>query len=278
MHPKVEVIDGIFCYAPDLARENEGFPAESFKYLFALEEANFWFRARNRVLQNFFSKYVSNEKAKVLEVGCGTGVVMQHLHKKFPSLDFTGSEIHLEGLKFAKRRMPEINFVQLDATRMPFSCEFDVVGAYDVVEHIADDELVLSQVHSALKTKGYFFVTVPQYQWMWSVADEIAFHKRRYTKKELTQKLQKAGFEIDYMGSFMFVLFPMMLLSRILQGKKKVNELTTEEIEHFNIAELKLPKFVNRVFEILTEIDVFLIKTGFSLPFGGSLVAVAHKK
>ena len=65
---------------------------------------------------------------------------------------------------------------------MPFQGEFDIVGAFDVLEHIENDELVMQGVRNALRPGGLFLVTVPQYQWMWSALDEIVHHKRRYSR------------------------------------------------------------------------------------------------
>ncbi|OJJ14083.1 hypothetical protein BKI52_44455 [marine bacterium AO1-C] len=264
------------CYAPHLAWENEGFPADFFDFLYKAEAQNFWFKTRNQAILHLFKKYVV-PNAQVHEIGCGTGYVLKALEDKFPDYTLQGSEIHLSGIKFAQTRLPKIDFVQLDATHMPFNQVFDAVGAFDVLEHITDDEQVIAQVYKSLKPNGAFVINVPQYQWMWSITDDLAFHKRRYHRKDLKQKLEKAGFEVKYMGSFIFTLFPLMYLSRLFKRKKN-NTIDKEQAHKLELGELKLPQFINAIFWGVTQLDVWLIKRGISLPFGGSLMVVAKKK
>jgi SAM-dependent methyltransferase len=279
MKENFEIINGIKCYAPKLALENADFPADGFKFLYEAEETNFWFLSRNRVIQHLFKKYVGTPATSVLEIGCGTGYVLKGLEKKFPNYVLKGSEIYVEGIKFAQKRLPNVEFVQLDATEMPFENEFDAIGAFDVLEHIEEDEKVMQEVHKALKNEGHFVISVPQYQWMWSHTDDIAFHKRRYHRKELKSKLKKAGFEVEYIGSFVFTLFPMMYLSRLLKkSSKNETQLSTQETKQTELNELKLNPALNSLFLLCMKLDEWLIKLGLSLPWGGSLIAVAKKR
>jgi SAM-dependent methyltransferase len=168
--------------------------------------------------------------------------------------------------------LPEVEFVQFDATRIPYYQEFDAVGAFDVLEHIEEDEKVMLGVHKALKNHGFFLISVPQYRWMWSIEDVRDCHKRRYTRKELVNKLASTNFQVLYVGLFVFMLFPLMLILRLIKRWRK-----TVQPSNKVALELDLPLILNRVFEFLMRIDEFLIKRGFSLPFGGSVIAVARK-
>lgn len=273
---KVETINGIKCYAPELANENSDYPADVFKILYSVEDTNFWFVARNQIIQHLFKKYLGSKSNAVLEIGCGTGYVIKGLQDNFANYQLVGSEIHLEGLKFAKERLPNIEFIQLDATKMPFEKEYNAIGAFDVLEHIEEDEKVMQEVYKALKPNGLFFISVPQHQWMWSINDDIAYHKRRYSRAEMKRKLTNNGFEIIYISSFVFMLFPFMYLSRLFKSKKELK--ITDEIILKEMNELKLNPIVNSIFGFFMKIDLFLIKTGISMPFGGSLITVARKK
>lgn len=268
-------IDGIRCYAPDLAFENSDFPPEQFETLYKGEERNFWFRARNRILFRFLRKAgLGDKQGRFLEIGCGTGYVLNGIHHTFPKLELHGSEIYLGGLQFARKRLPDVGFIQLDATRMPFSGTYDGVGAFDVLEHIDADETVMQNIYGALKPGGHFFITVPQHPSLWSAIDDFSCHKRRYTREELTTKLEKAGFEVRYITSFVFTLLPMMRISRRSKKNIKVEDLTREQI----IGELYLNPVLNFAFGIAMRFDELLISLGFSLPRGGSLLAVARKR
>jgi SAM-dependent methyltransferase len=265
-------IEGFPCYAPELAISNEDFPAEGFEDLFRHEETNFWFVTRNQVIINLMRKYTRSQDFHFLEIGCGTGYVLNAV-QKITAQQAVGAEIHIEGLKFARLRVPKAKFIQLDATRIPFSDSYDAAGAFDVLEHISADEIVMQQIYKALKPGGFFYISVPQYPWMWSYLDDIAYHKRRYTRKELTSKLHTAGFQIPYCGSFVFTLFPAMALSRWMHKNQK------GENNHHSGAgrEFNMPTWMNALFTNLLKLDIFLIKLGIQLPFGGSLIAVAQK-
>lgn len=269
-----ELIDDVKCYAPEFAHENDGFSADSFEKLYKVEEDNFWFKSRNKVIQNLFKKYLGeNKKAEVLEIGCGTGYVLNGLQKTFPSYKLMGSEIHLKGIEYAKKRLPEVEFIQLDATKIPFEEKFDAVGAFDVLEHIEEDVEVMKNVHKSLKKDGKFFISVPQYMFMWSRADDIAFHKRRYTRSEMKQKLESVGFEVEYLTSFVFSLFSLMYISRKLKGKESSEEVSDKDMNEFTISSL-----MNKTSSAFMKIDEFLIKNGAKLPFSASVIAVARKK
>jgi SAM-dependent methyltransferase len=273
--PEYQIIEGVKCYAPALAFQNEDFPRESFDQLYSIESKNFWFVSRNNVIRCLVGRFMGRKekhKKKFLEIGCGTAFVLKGL-SAIPYLELSGAEVYLQGLKYARRRLPHVDFVQLDATHLPFENEFDAIGAFDVLEHIELDELVIKNVYSALKEEGCFFVSVPQYMWMWSKTDDYARHKRRYSKKELISKLRSAGFRIEYVSSFVFALFPVMILSRLF-SKRATNSSADR---NGDAPELNLNPVMNSIFRTITIIDEWLIRFGISLPFGGSLIAVATK-
>lgn len=272
MNKSFEIIEGFKCYAPELARKNEGFPPDMFDLLAQLEENNFWFKARNKILVSLFKKFVGeNNPKKVLEIGCGNGFVLKALYSlNYPLI---GSEIYLDGLKNVRKRLPDVELVQLDALNMPFFEELDAIGAFDVIEHIEEDVAVMKNVFQALKPKGYFFITVPQYQWMWSYLDDYAKHKRRYTSKELKSKLQSVGFEVVFLSSFVTILFPFVVISRMMKKNKPLEQVTMDDV----IQEFKIPDWMNTLFYKLMLLETWFIKRGFQLPFGNSIVVVARK-
>jgi len=272
--PEFIEIDGIRCYAPHLALREDDYPASGFDVTAAVEARSFWCRTRNRILHRVFDRFVDRDRPlDMLEIGCGIGGVLREL-RHVPNLRLTGSEIYLAGLRYARVALPGINFIQLDATAMPFREAFDVVGAFDVLEHIEADEHTMRGVHQALKPGGVFVVTVPQYQWMWSRLDEIVKHKRRYGRSELVGKLQQTGFDVIYVTSFVTTLFPLMLAAR-LRSRGRVP--AADAAEAFT-AEVSLPGPINGVFDKVMRLDEAALRLGFTLPFGGSLLAVARRR
>ena len=106
----------------------------------------------------------------------------------------------------------------MDARNIPAADVFDLTGAFDVIEHIADDEAVLRGLRRATQTGGGTIIAVPQHPWMWSRADDVAHHQRRYRRGELEAKLRRNGFEILFSSSFTAMLLPLMVKSFQGQG------------------------------------------------------------
>jgi ubiquinone/menaquinone biosynthesis C-methylase UbiE len=263
------VVDGFDSYAPDFAHESSGFKSNYFSDLANLEDANFWFQSRNNLIMWALEKYVPNFQS-FLEVGCGTGYVLSGISKKFPNSSLLVSEIFVAGLGFAAARLPSVKFIQMDARNIPFDNEFDVMGAFDVLEHIKEDEEVLTQMYKALKPKGWIFITVPQHAWLWSSTDEYAQHERRYAASDLRRKVEAAGFSLIRSTSFITTLLPAMMIARFRQKKMLDKEFDAS-------AELKISPWLNTLFLRILYAELALIKGGVNLPFGGSRLVVAQK-
>lgn len=266
---KPALMDGFESYAPDFVHVGGGFKSSYFSDLARLEEANFWFRSRNRLILWALDKYCPNFQS-VLEIGCGTGYVLSGISKQFPHTTLHGSEIFIEGLGFAAARLPSVNLMQMDARNIPYIEEFDVVGAFDVLEHIEEDEQTLAQVHAALKPQGVLLLTVPQHTWLWSPIDEYACHVRRYAASELHRKIERAGFQIVRSTSFVTTLLPAMMLSRFFQ--KPVSDEKFDATE-----ELRISSWLNALFGKLLSVELALIKIGINLSMGGSRLILAKK-
>ncbi len=271
MKQDVAIIDGFRCYSPTLALGSDDYPIDLYDRLYRLEAGHFWFRARNRIILRMLRSYLANQmRPRLLEIGCGTGFVLQQLAAE-NQYQLVGLESHIAGLRHARARLPSVEFVQGDARELPYDSEFDAVGAFDVIEHILEDETVLASIQRTLKPGGIIIVTVPQHKWLWSVTDEQAMHKRRYTRRELSAKLLAAGLENLRCTSFVTVLLPVMYASRL--KKRRRTKATSES----DLYELEISRAANTVCSAAMRIDEALIGLGLSLPFGGSLLAVARK-
>jgi len=262
------IVDGFDAYAPELAHGGGGFKASYFSELAHLEAANFWFRARNKIIVWALEKYASNFES-FLEIGCGTGFVLTGIAGRFPDLKLCGSEIFTEGLWFAAKRLSSAEFLQMDARQVPFVNEFDAVGAFDVLEHINEDEIVLGQIHNALRSDGIMLLTVPQHEWLWSATDEYACHERRYAAGEIHDKVKSAGFSIVRSTSFVTTLLPAMMVARMFRKG---------DGEGFDpAAELKMNRALNSILEVVLNLELAGIRLGMSYPFGGSRLIIARK-
>jgi SAM-dependent methyltransferase len=253
----------ISVFAPELAQKNEGFDKALFKTLFQIEPSHFWFKSRNEIILLCLKKYFPIARS-FCEIGCGTGCVLQAISAENPNMTVTGSEIYLSALDYAAQRAPHASLIQADICRFPFESEFDVIGSFDVLEHIDNDAHALQNIYKALKDNGGLILTVPQHKWLWSPYDDMACHKRRYSRKELRTKLETAGFKIIRMTSFMTFLLPIMAVSRF----KKTHDPSTL---------LSVNRTMNTIFYQINRIEQILINRNINLPFGGSLLCIAGK-
>jgi len=259
---KIKNIQGFPAYSPEFALQNDGLSSEAHEYLCQHEDGHFWFENRNKLIVKFIQAYFPGRNS-FCEVGCGTGFVLSGIAESFPYFSLTGSEIYSKVLSFTHTRVPNASLIQADLCQFPYEDEFDLIGAFDVLEHIDNDHLALKNIYRALKINGGLILTVPQHKWLWSDQDELACHKRRYKKFELVEKLERVGFKIVRISSFISFLLPFMYLSRLKKDTKGNS--------------LKMPASLNVLFSLCCGIERNLIKVGMNFPVGGSLIVSAQK-
>lgn len=269
-----QLVDGIKCYSLNEADSYTDYPDDGFDVTDKLEESSFWVRSRNRLLKGIIRKYSAQLVApRFLEIGCGTGSFIEALASEV-NLRITGSEIYIKGLHYAKRRQPKAEFIQYDAQQGVLPDKFDIIAAFDVIEHIDDDVATIANIYDMLTDGGYFIVTVPQHKFLWSKLDQIVKHKRRYSRRELLDKLERQGFTVVRRTSFVCVLFPLMAVVRLLdRPAKNPDSIVKGKFEE----RVGFSRPINWMFDKLMYIDEALIRHGVSLPFGGTLLAVARK-
>jgi SAM-dependent methyltransferase len=179
-----------------------------------LDELHWWYRARRQVLASLIERAVRPpSKAKILEVGCGTGHNLKML-EQFGSVD--GIEIDDAARAVAEKRLGrKISSAPLPGLKGIKRGGYDLVAALDVVEHIDDDRATIAALASCLKPGGKLLVTVPAHQWMWSAHDELNHHKRRYSKQGLRRLIEGSSLRLDKIGYFNSLLFPLAVGARL---------------------------------------------------------------
>jgi SAM-dependent methyltransferase len=266
--PTVAKIDGFDAYAPELAQADghDFYDPTLFKDLAELESNHFWFQSRNELIL-WALRHYAGLPARFAEIGCGTGFVTRAIELAFPATEIMGTELFVAGLRFASKRCDRSKLVQADARRMPFRNHFDAVGIFDVLEHVEDDSAVLREIWKAPIPGGLLLLTVPQHAWLWSSADKIARHGRRYSARDLARELSGASFQIVRNTSFVRLLLPAMAASRLRGGSEPTDAVTL----------LRINVLVNRIFRSIMSAEISLIRLGLNFPFGGSRLLVARK-
>jgi SAM-dependent methyltransferase len=262
-----KAIGNFLSFAPEAAVDNADYDPGHFAKLVEIEDNSFWFEGRNRIILWAISRYFPAADS-LMEIGVGTGFVLRALCRAMPVARFSATDVHVEGLGFAATRVgPSVDLLQMDARRIPFTGEFDIVCMFDVLEHIEEDDAVLKEVRRMLKPRGGVVITVPQHMFLWGPFDEAGFHKRRYGIHELEQKVRAAGFEVLFKTSFISLLLPLLYISR-LRSKRQPNRDLKDD--------LVLPWGVNGLFRAVLKLEFLLIRLGIRFPMGGSQLLVAR--
>ena len=240
------------------------------------EDDHWWFSSRTLVINTLMRKILPKTKGLyLLDIGCGAGNMIHHLSKYGK---VKGIEIDPRPVKQARLRGYDVD--QFDATKpLPFEDNtFDVVTAFDVIEHVDADMAALQEAWRVLKPGGHVVITVPAFMFLWSNNDVINDHKRRYTAKELKDKLLKTGFtvnRISYNNFFVFPLAaPLIMLRRGHEPELASHHLQEEE---YQVEMEPASPMVNSVLTGVGKVEAALIKY-INLPWGTSLIAIAKKQ
>ncbi|MEM9680781.1 MAG: class I SAM-dependent methyltransferase, partial [Bacteroidota bacterium] len=237
------------------------------------EREHWWFRARLDILEVFASKLNTElrKDPKILNAGAATGATSIML-KKY------GDVLSLEYDKDCAAYLSEIlneKVLNDSLTDLPLDQEsFDLVCAFDVIEHIEDHEKAVNEAYRVLKNSGYIFLTVPAFNTLWSSHDEINHHFRRYRLHELKRILKQNDFEIEYVSYFNFFLFFPILVVRLLSKalpKKKASTRAGSDFEKFN------SNVLNKLFYRFFVSESVFLKRKIRLPFGVSAMIIGKK-
>ncbi len=244
-----------------------------------VEDTHWWFVGRRAILESFLetivpspqsgvpssSEQIRNSKSeiRILDVGCGTGANLEML-KQFGAAE--GVDVSDEALEFCRQKGLEVH--KGLAEELPFEDEsFEVVTALDVVEHLDDDVAGLKEMHRVLKKGGKTLIFVPAFMWLWGVQDDISNHRIRYTRKQIVERLEKAGFTVERATYANITFFAPILAGRILM---RLTGIKPESENNINVSAL------NGVLGKVFSAERFWLKK-FGFPFGVSIVVTAKK-
>lgn len=248
-----------------------------FPLLFQIEDRHFWFRARNLAIVATIRRFLPRPPTgyRVLECGCGTGNVLHALEQLGDDVAVVGMDLFAEGLSYARQRTGA-SLVQGDVHRPPFGGRFDLVGLFDVLEHMADDRAVLRDLRTLVADGGRVLLTVPAHPSLWSYFDEASRHCRRYTREELAGKLEAAGYRVECLTYFMASLLPAVWIGRRLAAM--LSRQPAEEAaqaDRLAVKELRITPGVNGLLAALLTVEAKVLARRGRLPWGASLLAVA---
>ncbi len=224
-------------------------------------QQHFWFKAKNKLVAHLLSQTITNNKSHILDIGAGTGDDLDVLNKFgfIHVIDINQKALDLIPTSLA------IEKKCCSASELSYEDNsFDAIVAFDVLEHIPNDQKAVNEIMRVLKPGGFFIFTVPAYQWLFSAHDSYLHHVRRYNKNDIQELLQK--FTKITLGSWLFFLFPLAAISRLLSKNKPHNEHE------------KTPnKFINSLMYGILQGELWLIKKGLKFPWGLTIYGIYQK-
>lgn len=237
-----------------------------------IEDVHWWFIGRRKIILNILDKYISsNNRSKVLDFGCGTGSMLRYL-KRYGWV--VGVDVETSALHFARQR-GNANLVQMTADNLSFgNCSFDLICAFDVIEHLDDDLNALREFYRTCRDGGHLILTVPAYRFLWGRQDEISEHKRRYTRKELRQKINASGFTIRKLTYFNTLLFLPIAVIRMLG--RMITDSTQQESVRSDFT-MTSPGKINNLLSVVFGCEAFPLRI-IDFPFGVSILCIAEKR
>ena len=245
------------------------FGDDTYARMSATEESSFYCHSRLRLLQWAFRRFFP-DATNFYDFGAGTGYVLQGMRSIKPDLKLYGSDLSVASLAWVDSLLDgDVRLFHTDADHIPYSEHFDVIGAFDVLEHIEDEQTVLRAFYKAIKPGGGVLLTVPQHMSLWSRLDDETGHQRRYRGDELAVKVKAAGFSVVLDTCFMGTLFLPQYISR----RWLVSPTGSKGFE----AEHNLPGPLNEILKGVLGLELMLIKAGIRVPFGGMRIVAAHK-
>jgi SAM-dependent methyltransferase len=237
-----------------------------YRTFFNVQKQHWWFITRKTIVLDTINRHVKQtDNIKILDIGCGSGVMLNALEKIGQTF---GMDMADEAIAFSQ----EIFSGQVEKGLLPDHVPyaenfFDVITALDVIEHVEEDVESLVTLHSRLVAGGKAVITVPAYQFLWSRFDELNEHKRRYTLTELDGKLKQSGFTVEKISYYNTLLFPVVYIVRLLNNALKRD----------GSSDIDLPSpMLNFILRKIFGVEKYLLRW-INLPFGVSILAVVSK-
>jgi SAM-dependent methyltransferase len=230
---------------------------------FKTHDGHWWFESRKSIIKSLLTNIITN-KINILDFGCGVGANLEML-ASFGNVFYYDKNKGVTSIIKSNK-----NFFKMKMIRnlKKYKKKFDLIVALDVIEHIDDDSKVVNYLSSLIKKNGRILITVPAYNFLFSVKDTILHHKRRYTKSSLNKIVNKK-FHMIKITYFNFFLSPLIIPSIII--------LKFLNINYIDVAERKPNVIVNFFLRKIFTFEKFFLKN-MNFPFGVSILFFGEKK
>jgi SAM-dependent methyltransferase len=270
--------------AEGVSHRDDEYDPSGFHLLRDMQSRHFWYRGRHRFLLDNVRRALGSRPQSpapppaAIDLGGGCGGWIAYLKQHAPQLfgELALADSSMRALEDAESVVgPEVARYQIDLMQLPWEDRWDAAFLLDVLEHIPDDVRVLREIHRALRPGGYLFVTTPALKFFWTYNDEFVHHVRRYSRVDFARLAAEAGFQLYWSRYFMFLLSPLLVLSRL--RRPRVDGMRAEDIQAHLARTHRVPSPVvnaalGLVFSAETPLGTFV-----PFPWGTSILGVFRK-
>jgi len=259
-----------------------------YQIMYHIEDTYWWYRGMRQIARTLIPELFERKTpGRILDAGCGTGSRLAHLMEagawrpdphlppSAPGLQLqaVGLDLSFEALRFCKeRKLPHL--VQASVENLPFQDEtFDVVTSYDMLVCVPDDEKTLREYYRVCRSGGKIFLTVAAFRWLKGEHDTAGHVRRRYTRGDLSQKVEKAGFIVEKATYANTLLVLPIFLVRRLRSLLHPVETAQEALSDFHLT----PAYFNTFLTCLLYLEAYLLKW-VRFPVGVTLILKGRKK
>lgn len=237
-----------------------------------IDQVDWWFQGRRKVVASVLRTELGAAAGRALaifDVGCGAGE-MSDMLREFGTVSAIDSSA--EAVGYCRARLGDAIEVTVGTIPddLPTVASFDVVSAFDVIEHLDDDRGALVRMGAMLRPRGMLVVSVPAFGFLWGPHDVASHHRRRYRASQLRQLLESAGFTVRRLTYFNTLLFPAVAAVRL--ARKVAGEGAPRS--DFR----PLPPMLNRALTALFASEAAILGQLRCLPVGVSLLAVCEER
>jgi len=236
-----------------------------YRIFFEVQKKHWWFVTKKKIVLELIRQFVPQRTDhKILDIGCGTGLMLNALETIGET---SGMDVSDDAIVFSREIFNGVVRKGMLPNDIPYEDQyFSLVTALDVIEHVDDDCAALQAIRSKIAPGGQAIITVPAFMFLWSEHDVLNEHKRRYTLPELRTKLLEAGFTIEKISYFNTLLLPLISLVRIANNLLKRKGGSDVDLPH---------PAINYILEKIFSLELFLLRV-MNLPAGVSVLAVVR--
>lgn len=250
---------------------------EYYQKFYKYEREHWYFLVRSRIIRDILARRKDlNSAPKILNVGVATGATSEMLgfFGDVVSVEFD-KEVALFTETVLKKKVYNDSI-----TDLPFKANsFDIVCAFDVIEHVDDDGRAIMEMYRVCKPEGIVYLTVPAFMSLWSDHDVINHHKRRYRLHQIRKLFHGIHGTEAYAGHFNSLLFMPIFFARMfinLIAKARKNHKRTADFDFISEKSI-FGRLVNSVLGFFFSLEIHLLKF-IRFPFGVSIIYLWKKK